>query len=478
MSAVAAAPIPRETPARAPRPVAVLDEILLELVDIGDNVRDDAGGLEELAASIVELGVQQPVKVTRQSDGRYHLVFGQRRVLASRQAGLTRIPAIVEPPSDLDQVGARRSIEQLAENLQRKDLNAIEEAVALREVLDADPALTQAELARRLGMSAPWVSNTLALIEAPAEIQELVRQGTLSAAHVKVLRGLTPKTQADLAKDAVERGVSAHGLENIVQNHKRNEEWTAEQRRREAANRKAAKERLEAAIAKLVAKAALDAPIRIVGYGDKDGLVSTIKAAGFTDVVVVSYFDSGVAKRAETKCDCTAWRVEDDYQGLKVAEGCIVKAHQEAVYATSRAGDEAKAQLVKDAQASIQEQLRLTVHHLPRHARQALLWHAMDYSALDWLKTQRTATKERKLDPWTALSRLSDEELNALLAEKAAGHFHDRYGLHLDWTAVASDLGIGDAPEPPARAAKGKAPAFTPAQVAAARAELDLDGAD
>src|SRR5690349_15886367 len=144
MTAVAAAPVTRVAP--TPRPVAILDDILLELVDVAENVRTDPGDLSELMASIAELGVQSPVKGTAQADGRYRLVYGQRRVLASRELGRQRIPAIVEPPSDVDAVGARRSIEQLAENLIRKDLNPIEEAVALREVLDGDPDLSQAEL--------------------------------------------------------------------------------------------------------------------------------------------------------------------------------------------------------------------------------------------------------------------------------------------------------------------------------------------
>src|SRR3954465_11248632 len=149
--------VPRETraPARASRPVASLDDILLELVDVDDNVRDDVGDLTELQASIAELGLLSPVKVTAQADGRYRLVYGQRRVLACRALGRLKISAIVEPASDVDQVGARRSIEQLAENLQRKDLNPIEEAVALREVLDADPNLTQEALADQLAMSRP-----------------------------------------------------------------------------------------------------------------------------------------------------------------------------------------------------------------------------------------------------------------------------------------------------------------------------------
>lgn len=476
MSALAT--IPRETSPSIGR----LEDIPLELVDVGDNVRDDPGDLTELAASIAELGVLEAVGVTLQPTGRYLLRFGQRRFLASRLAKMPTIRAIVTAASaDADKPGARRSIEQLAENLVRKDLNAIEEAVALREVLDSTKGMTQDALAKRLGVSAPWVSNTLNLLDVAPKVQEHVREERLSASHVKALRGLAPKTQVALAKEAVDRGYSAHGLEDAVQRHKQNEEWETERRRRNAADLKAALERLEAGLAKLADKVPIDAPIRIVGYGDKGSLVKAITDAGHTDVKAVNYYgDEGVAKRAETKCDCVAWRVEESYSGtLTIAEGCIVKAHQEAVYATSRAGEAAKQKVVTDSQAAVKELLRLTVHHLPRHARQALLWHAMDYTALEWLKEQRKATKERKLDPWAALSRLSDEELDAMLADHASRQFHDRYGLHLDWTAVATDLGIVEPiqdPAPAAKVAKGKAPKFTASQAAAAAAEMDAEG--
>lgn len=468
MSALAA--VPRETP-EAGTHLALLP---LSAIDVGENVRVNIADLDELAASIQEHGVLQPIKV-RPAGDRYLVLWGQRRFLAAKQVGLETIPALV----DVDEARepATIAIEQLVENLHRADLPALDRARAMRAVVDA--GTSQADLARELGLHASTIANDLGLLEAPREIQKLIEDEVLTPSHAKALKGLPAKTQVEVARRVVDRGLSAHETEQAVQAQKRHEEWEAESRRRTSAERKAAKERLEAGIAKLVAKASRSAPIRVVGYGEQGSVVEAIRSAGFKDVKAVSYYgDEGVAKRAETQCDCPAWRIEAVYSGaLTISEGCIVKAHQEAVLAKGRAGEEAKTKLVTAAQAYVKEMLRISVYAVPRHARQALLWHAMDYTALEWLKEQRKATKERKLDPWAAMSRLSDDELNTMLVDHASRQFHDRYGLHLDWTAVGVDLGIVEpSPEPPAPAkSKSKAPKFSASQAAAAVAELDAD---
>jgi ParB family chromosome partitioning protein len=316
MNAVATAPIPRGT--NAPPPVTTLDDVLLELIDIGDNVRVDAGELEELAASIAELGVLDPVKVTSQADGRYRLVWGQRRVLASRQAGKLRIPAIIEPAGAIDEKGGRRSIEQLTENLQRKDLNAIEEAVALREVLDADATLTQTELAKRLGRSAPWVSNTLRLLDTDPVIQEGVRVGTITASHAKALVVLEPKEQRRLA-ERIKTGLSSHQLENEIS-------WKVQ----EAQQRNATAARTEKAVPKVIA--ALEAAavpkaakVRVQDAYNLDSkpIEAAIRKAGWT--VTADYLvDRGQA----SKCDCTAVRVEFN-RTWKVTPACSDTKHQD-----------------------------------------------------------------------------------------------------------------------------------------------------
>ena len=110
----------------------VLEEIPLDLVDVGTNVRVTLEGIEELTASIAEHGVLQPVKATLRPDGRYELLWGQRRVLAARAAGLATVPALVERGGSI----ADRPIEQLVENLHRADLNPIDRATAMRAVVD------------------------------------------------------------------------------------------------------------------------------------------------------------------------------------------------------------------------------------------------------------------------------------------------------------------------------------------------------
>jgi ParB/RepB/Spo0J family partition protein len=167
----------RALPGRPAMPVAaptsteaILADVALDLVDIGANVRADPGDLQGLADSIVELGLQQPVTVTLTTAGRYTLLLGQRRVLASRLAKLPTIRAIVVRGSGRRprEAGARRSSEQLAENRVRLAMNPVDEAIALRAILDGEKKLTQVALAKRIGMSEPWVSSTLALLQAPA----------------------------------------------------------------------------------------------------------------------------------------------------------------------------------------------------------------------------------------------------------------------------------------------------------------------
>jgi ParB/RepB/Spo0J family partition protein len=293
-SAVAVADVPRGT---TPRPVVVLDDILLELIDVGDNVRVDVGELAELAASIAELGVLDPVKVTKQDDGRYRLVWGQRRVLASRIAGKSRIPAIIQPAGEIDAKSALRSIEQLSENLQRKDLNAIEEAIALREVLDANPDLTQAALAKRLGMSAPWVSNTLRLLDTHPTVQDGVRSGTISASHAKALVVLPAADQQSLAKRIVQ-GMSAHALENEIG-------WKVDEVKRREQIRVRTDKAVEKAVAALdAAKVAKDVQI-ILGYSynlDNDRVSAAIKKAGWK----IGSGSYGREPGPESKCDCQA----------------------------------------------------------------------------------------------------------------------------------------------------------------------------
>ena len=152
--------------------------------------------LAELAASIAEHGVMQPVIVRPLAGERYQLIIGERRWRASQQAGLEKIPALVRDVDDLTS-----SEMMLVENLQREDLNPLEEANAYKR-LTVEFQLTQEEIARRVGKSRPFIANSLRLLQLPGEIQDLLSRGLLSAGHAKVLLGLDGGAKQSCARPA------------------------------------------------------------------------------------------------------------------------------------------------------------------------------------------------------------------------------------------------------------------------------------
>jgi ParB family chromosome partitioning protein len=139
----------------------------------------DREGLDQLAASISRHGVLQPIVVSRKDDG-FELIAGHRRVLASRAAGKTSIPAVIR-----EDVSDRLEL-ALVENLQRTDLNAIETARAYKLLMETYD-LTQEQLAERVGKSRPHVANTLRALNAPQVIQDAVIEGKISEGHLKAL---------------------------------------------------------------------------------------------------------------------------------------------------------------------------------------------------------------------------------------------------------------------------------------------------
>ncbi|HEX3031520.1 MAG TPA: ParB/RepB/Spo0J family partition protein [Bacillota bacterium] len=166
--------------------------------------------LEELAASIREHGLLQPIIVSKWGKG-YEIIAGERRWRACRKLGLESIPAIVK---ELEQV----EINELAliENLQREDLNAIEEALALHKLLNGF-SLTQEAIAQKLGKSRPYIANSLRLLNLPPEVQQLVASGQLSAGHVRPLIGIKDKlVQAELVKVILKKGLSVRQTEQLV----------------------------------------------------------------------------------------------------------------------------------------------------------------------------------------------------------------------------------------------------------------------
>ena len=168
-------------------------------------------GLLELAASIREHGVVQPLVVVPRADG-FEIVAGERRFRAARLAGLERVPVVVrEKPSD------RELLElALVENLQREDLNAIEESEAYGRLRE-EFALTQEQIAARVGKDRATIANSLRLLRLPSSVKDLVRDGSLSGGHARAISSLaTPDEQQGLAETVLRKNLSVRQTEALV----------------------------------------------------------------------------------------------------------------------------------------------------------------------------------------------------------------------------------------------------------------------
>lgn len=174
-------------------------------------VHFDEESLSELAASIREIGVLQPVLVRATGDQQYELIAGERRWRAARRAGLAVIPAVVRTTDDVG------SVEQaLIENLHRQDLTPLEEAAAYQQLIE-DFSLTHEQVAARVGKSRSAVTNTLRLMSLPAAIQALLADGRLTAGHARAILGTPDRAyQEQLARRAVAEGWSVRMLEDAV----------------------------------------------------------------------------------------------------------------------------------------------------------------------------------------------------------------------------------------------------------------------
>lgn len=211
---------PAEAAAPDVQPTAVvatsgLSEIALDLIDTSPfqpRTHFDPQALEELARSMRSGGVVQPV-IARRVGSRYELVAGERRLRAARLAGLQSIPTIVRPLSD------QQALEiSLLENIQREDLNPLEQARAF-ERLANEFALTQEEIAERTGKDRATIANLMRLLRLPKEVQELVEQGKLTAGHARALLKLeeSPVVQRVLARRMAARRISVRQAEQMVE---------------------------------------------------------------------------------------------------------------------------------------------------------------------------------------------------------------------------------------------------------------------
>ena len=171
----------------------------------------DEEALNELIASIKEIGILQPPVVRKVSEGRYELIMGERRLRAAKAAGLITIPVIIRQTPDNELLR-----EALIENIHRSQLNPLEEAAAYAGLL-TDFGCTHDELATKLGRSRPLISNMLRLLNLPPTVQRKVAAGVISAGHARALLGLSDEKEIEkLANRIVAEGLSVRATEEIV----------------------------------------------------------------------------------------------------------------------------------------------------------------------------------------------------------------------------------------------------------------------
>lgn len=213
-------PAPKQ-PASAPAPASPteLPESALRDVPVDSitpnphqpRVHFDEDSLADLAKSIKEVGVLQPLLVREVSKGKYELIAGERRWRAAQRAKLTLVPVVVREIDELESVE-----HALVENLHRQDLTPLEEASAYQQLHD-DFEMTHEQVAKRVGKSRAAVTNTLRLLTLPAAIQGYLADGRLSAGHARALLGCdSPGDMEHLAKQAVKEGWSVRAMEEAV----------------------------------------------------------------------------------------------------------------------------------------------------------------------------------------------------------------------------------------------------------------------
>jgi ParB family chromosome partitioning protein len=204
---------PETTPDLAPTDRASVNEIDIDLIRPNPEqprTRFTEQALEDLAKSIAANGIVQPI-VVRPKDGRYEIVAGERRWRAAQRAGLHKIPAAVKEVAD------DKLLElALIENIQRQELNPIEEAKAYRKLID-NIGLTQEEVSERVGRERSLIATTIRLLQLPDDVQGLVEEGRLSAGHGRaILMASDPAAQRRAARRVIEAGLSVRETERLV----------------------------------------------------------------------------------------------------------------------------------------------------------------------------------------------------------------------------------------------------------------------
>lgn len=257
-----------------------IQPVKLDIMDIEPNKEQarkqfDEAALSELADSIAQHGVLQPLLVRPIIGGGYQLIAGERRWRASRIAGLTQVPVIIKELTDDE-----AAVISLIENLQREDLNPIEEAYGFASLIK-DFDLTQEEAAQRVGKSRPAVANALRLLRLPQEVIDAVREGKLSAGHARALAAIDDeKTAIFAAKTVMEKGLSVRETEKLVK------ALTAEkkEKKKKSAARNSFFDEVELSLnnslgrkAKVVTKSGKESGTLEIDFYDKDDLARIAK---------------------------------------------------------------------------------------------------------------------------------------------------------------------------------------------------------
>ncbi|MEW6274200.1 MAG: ParB/RepB/Spo0J family partition protein [Bacillota bacterium] len=178
----------------------------------------DAEKINELAQSIREHGLLQPIIVRAVGDEKYEIIAGERRWRACQVAGLEKISVIVRNYGEQEAAAA-----SLIENIQREDLNPIEEAEAYQQLIRRH-GFTQEEISRQVGKSRPFIANMLRLLTLPGEIREMIKSGLITAGHARALLALeSPEDQKKIAREIVAKNLSVRETEQIVQNNNEKE---------------------------------------------------------------------------------------------------------------------------------------------------------------------------------------------------------------------------------------------------------------
>ena len=195
---------------------STINEISIDLIDANPNQprrEFDAEALQELADSITEIGIIQPITLRQMENGRYQIIAGERRWRASQLARLQSIPAYIRTADDENVMEMA-----LIENIQRQDLNSVEIALAYQHLIDRY-GLTQEKLSDRVGKKRATVANYLRLLKLPAQVQVAIQNHQIDTGHARALLALDdPKQQVKLFKEILQKGYSVRKVEEIIKN--------------------------------------------------------------------------------------------------------------------------------------------------------------------------------------------------------------------------------------------------------------------